>query len=493
MIRETTPALALAVAMILAVSAANAQAPDSLWHRAYGDTLSDFGNSVTETAEGHYVTTGKTQIYDAILDKVHTDLIVIKTDANGAKVWERTYGGTEHDSGRSVIQNSSGEYVVAGFTESYGAGGKDAYLLVIDQAGDTVWTRTYGRRGVDEIAYCVRQTADGGYLMAGEADDSGNEDVYLVRVDAVGDTLWTRTYGGPNYDLAMESDQTPDGGFIVAGTALTATMDVYLLRTDANGDTLWTNKYDFGLNDYGASVKALSYWGYIVTGYVQGAVAPGNNVLLMQVNHMGGMNWSRFYGGTGDDTGSCVEVVSTGGYVITGITDSFGAGGDDMYVIRTNADGGHLWSTTYGGANTEWGMEIKETSDGGYVLTGLTSSFGSGFFDIYVVKTEGDIAGIDVGPSGPDLGLAVNAIPNPSAGAVAIYLALPSACDIGIDIYDVEGRRVRRLATSAEGPGEHSITWDGTDDLGRRVHPGIYFCRIKAGGRSATRKVAMLD
>jgi len=493
MFRQSTIGLALAVALILTAVPLRAGAPDSLWHRTYGDTLNDFGNSVTVTAEGYYVTTGKMQIYDAEADKVHTDVIVVKTDANGGTAWVRTYGGPEQDSGRSVIQNSLGQYVVAGFTESFGVGGWDMYLLVLDQAGDTLWTRTYGLPGGDEIAYCVRQTSDGGYLLVGETETGGDEDVYLVRVDAAGDTLWTRTYGGPGYHTARDFDELPYGGFIIVGTTLTTSMDVYLLRTDAAGDTLWTNAYNFGLNDYGLSVDPISYWAYIVTGYVESALAPNYNVLLMQVHHTGSVNWSRYYGGMGNDTGTSVQVVPTGGYVIAGITDSFGAGYDDMYLIRTDGNGDTLWTTTYGGVNSDWALQVEEASEGGYVLAGLTTSFGNGAFDIYLVKTGTDVAGVQVGPDQSRMRLAVSAVPNPATSTVAITYTLPSAGDVTVAIYDLLGREVRRLGAQAQAPGMHTITWDRANERGRAVQPGVYFCRVQAAGQIATGKITVVE
>jgi hypothetical protein len=291
----------------------------------------------------------------------------------------------------------------------------------------------------------------------------------------------------------MECHDLPLGGFIAAGTKKNTSMDVYLLRLNASGDTLWTRSYDFGLNDYGASVKPLSYWGYIVAGYSVSPDALDNNVLLMQVLQTGNPDWTRWYGGRGDDTGSSVQVVSSGGFVVGGTTDSYGAGGDDLYLIRTNASGDTLWTKTYGGADGDWYCKVSEASDGGYILAGHTSSFGAGFLDAYVVKTESDIAGLNWDPGRAAPGFTVRAAPNPATRSVAISYALPSAGYVRVAVYDALGREVHLLKAARETPGVHSVVWDGTDSVGRKARPGVYFCRVDCGGRSAAAKIALIE
>ena len=493
MIRPVCALPMVGTVLILLACPLHAQAPDSLWHRAYGDSLSDFGSWVIETAEGYYVTVGSIQKYDPESDTRHFDVLVVKTDANGDTAWVRTYGGPGRDSGSSVVQNELGQYVVAGYSNSFGGGSYDVYLLVLEQNGDTTWTRTYGRREPDEIAYCICHAPEGGYLMAGEFDLAGDEDAYFLRVDAAGDRLWTKTYGTTAYEVAMECHDLPYGGFIAVGTKYNSSMDAYLLRLDANGDTLWARSYDFGLNDYGASVKPLGSWGYIVAGYSQSPDALDNNVLLMHVHPAGSLDWSRRYGGTGNDSGSSVQVVSSGGFVVGGTTDSFGAGSNDLYLIRTDANGDTLWTATYGGVNSDWWGKVYETSDGGYVLAGHTNSFGAGSLDAYVVKTGSDMSGLNWDPRHPGPSMIIGAAPNPADADVTILYVLPSAGNVRVAVYDALGREVRLLRAARETAGTHSLVWDRTDSLGRKARPGVYFCRVECGGRSAAAKITVIE
>ena len=164
-------------------------------------------------------------------------VIVLPLDAPAQVTFERTYGGADYEWGYSVKQTRDGGYIVAGTTYSFGDG-EQVYLIKTDSSGDTLWTRTYGGAG-DDRGYSVQQTQDTGYIVAGRTTSFGNNDqVYLVKTNAYGDTLWTRTYGGPLGDFGYSVQQTQDGGYVVAG--YTGSFgnggQVYLIKTDVNGN-----------------------------------------------------------------------------------------------------------------------------------------------------------------------------------------------------------------------------------------------------------------
>ena len=312
----------------------------------------------------------------------------------GDTLWTRTYGGSSSDFGYSVQPTSDGGYILAGWTGSFGAGIANFYLVKTDADGNTLWTRTYGGSDFEE-AYSVRQTTDGGYIVAGYTSSfgAGSFDVYLVKTDESGNELWTRTYGGGGSEIAYSVQQTTDGGYIIAGYTDSfgaGSADFYLVKTDSNGDTLWTRTYGGTDSDQSRSVQQTTDGGYIIAGYTSSFGAGGYDFYLVKTDADGNTLWTRTYGGSGTDQGYSVQQITDGGYIIAGITGSFGAGSADFYLVKTDANGDSLWTRTYGGSGTDQGYSVDQTTDGGYIVAGYTESFGAGSWDFYLVKTDAD-------------------------------------------------------------------------------------------------------
>ena len=315
--------------------------------------------------------------------------------ASAQSGWWRTYGGTNTDVGSSVRQTTDGGYIVAGNTSSFGAGDPDVYLIKTSALGDTLWTRTYGGPSV-EYGTSVQQTADGGCVIAGctYSYGAGDVDVYLIKTDSSGDTLWTKTCGGPGEDWGTSVQQTTDGDYIITGHtwhSADSSLDVYLIKTDSVGDTLWTRTYGGSRGDGGYSVQQTADGGYIVTGGTWSYGAGYDDVYLIKINPQGDTIWTRTYGGTNYDCGTEVRQTADNGYVIAGITSSFGAGTPDssnVYLIKTNALGDTLWTRAYGGVGNDESYSVQQTADGGYIVAGYTSSHGAGGKDAFLIKTD---------------------------------------------------------------------------------------------------------
>jgi hypothetical protein len=376
------------------VSTTIADPGDTLWTRTYGGSDYEDGYGVQQTTDGGYVIAGRTSSFGV----GSHDFYLVKTDVNGDTLWTRTYGGSDSEGSYSVQQTSDGGYIVTGYTYSFGAGDYDFYLVKTDVNGDTLWTRTYGG-GLFDYPWHVQQTSDGGYIIAGETKSfgAGESDAYLVKTDANGDTLWTRTYGGTDYEYGYCVDQTSDGGYIVAGlTESFGVRDVYLVRTDANGDTLWTRTY--GGSDYEEArfVQETSDGGYIITGYTSSFGAGNNDFYLVKTDANGDTVWTRTYGGSAEDNGWSVQQTTDGGYIISGYTKSFGAGSRDVYLVKTDADGDTLWTRAYGGSNYDYGKCVQQTTDGGYIVAAYTKCFGAGSYDVWLLRIAGEAPPPDV-------------------------------------------------------------------------------------------------
>lgn len=484
------------------------QAPDTLWTRTYGGTNADAGRSVQHTSDGGYVVVGNTASFGSGL----ADVYLVKTDSNGELLWSRTYGGTNWDIGCSVRQTLDGGYVVAGHTFSYGAGLWDVYLVKTDKNGDTLWTRTYG--GTDwDYGYAVQQTADSGYIIAGEtwSFGGGRNDVYLIKTDASGNALWTQTYGDTQREIAYSVQQTEDGGYIVVGETISfgaGRGDVYLIKTDASGDSLWTKTYGDTWYESGASVRQTSSGGYIVVGETWSFSAGRSDVYLVKTDANGSLIWAKSYGDTNYDYGSSVRETRDGGFIIAGSTWSFGAGLYDVYFLRVDANGDTTWTLTCGGPGNDASYSVDTTSDGGYVAAGWTDSFGAGANDVYLVRTEPE-----VGAEEPDTILSefpggvsrLEVFPNPFSDEANIryYVgeSIPSLTKgkrqapgfLELKIYDATGKLAKSLWLPTNRSSlPASMVWDGRDDMGRRIANGTYFVCLRAGDLAATRRIVLL-
>ena len=245
----------------------------------------------------------------------------------------------------------------------------------------------------DDEGYSVQQTADGGYIIAGttESFGAGRGDVWLIKTDASGDSLWTKVIGGSRDEVGWSVQQTSDGGYVVAGYTEsfgTGDADVWLIKTDASGDTLWTKTHGGPAGEEGKSVQQTSDGGYVITGYTHSFSAEGADVYLIKTNAQGDTLWTRTFDGGGDYWGGSVQQTADGGYILTGIT---GGGGQDVYLVKTNAQGDSLWTRRFGGSANDGGYSVVQASDGGYLISGFAASFGSGRYDVYLVKTDADL------------------------------------------------------------------------------------------------------
>ena len=350
------------------------------------------GNSVQQTIDGGYIVCG----YWNNQTGNSSDVCLIKTDDNGDTLWTKVYGGANSERGYSVQQTIDGGYIACGGTI-------DVFLVKTDGNGVEQWSQTFGGTGTDR-GYSVQQTTDGGYIVCGGTGSSVS-DVYLIKTDGNGIEQWNQTFGGTSNDLGRSVKQTTDGGFIISGVTesfntlnLNGAYSLYLIKTDGNGIEQWNQSFGDSLVQ-GHSVQQTSDGGYIVSGTRE---SPGNSqsdIYLIKTDGNGLEQWSQILGSTDcNETGYSVQQTSDGGYVVTGKkedVDDYGVDGDsDVYLIKTDGNGIEQWNQTFGGIGTDIGNSVKQTSDGGYIITGETEDVVipgvNGEKNIYLIKTDGN-------------------------------------------------------------------------------------------------------
>ncbi|MFI5219276.1 MAG: T9SS type A sorting domain-containing protein [Bacteroidia bacterium] len=290
--------------------------------------------------------------------------------------FQKTFGGIDEDKGHSVQQTMDGGYIISGSTESFAISASDAYLIKTNAYGDTMWTRTFSRIGY-EIGYSVQQTADTGYIICGSSGGS----IYLIKTGANGNWLWSKALG---IGAGASVEQTSDGGYIITGTIDNGINDndFYLIKADMNGDVVWSKKFGGNNSDNGFSGQQTTDGGYILAGNTSSF----SDVCIIKTDSLGDTLWTRTYGGANLDWGYAVQQTTDGGYIITGLTGSFGAGDKDVYLIKTDTIGNLLWSKTFGGTYFDVGYDVRQTTDGGYIILGSTTSWGGD--DLYLIKTD---------------------------------------------------------------------------------------------------------
>jgi hypothetical protein len=353
-----------------------------------GDSL-DMGYSIQQTIDGGYIITGSTESYGS----GDADVYLIKTDANGDSLWTKTFGGPGQDYGSSLQITSDGGYIITGRTE-HANGNKDVYLMKTDVNGDSLWTKTYGGTSVD-FGLFVQQTSDGGFIITGATESYGNggRDVYLIKTDMNGDSLWTKTFGGTAFDIGNCVQQTTDGGYIIVGGTNSfgnGNRDAYLIKTDGNGLEQWNQTFGGIEFDVGSNVKQTTVGDYIITGRTASFGAGNKDVYLVKTDASGVEQWYQTFGGSAFDLGTCVDQTTDGGYIICGGTDSYGAGARDLYLIKTDGNGLEQWNETFGGSSFEMASSMQLNFDGSYIIIGGTESYGAGDRDVFLIKKQGN-------------------------------------------------------------------------------------------------------
>jgi hypothetical protein len=501
---------------------------------AIGGTNHDFANSIIQTADSGFAVAGYTYSFAA----GYEDMYIVKLNRIGSLQWTRTIGGTGDDVASSVIQTMDGGFALAGFTTSFGAGGADFYIVKLDASGTLQWSRTIGQAGND-YALSVIQTTDGGYAVAGLRATGGvfSSDMYVVRLDAAGSYLWSKTYGGSGDDVARTIIRTTDGGFAVAGYTNSfgaAGNDFFFVKLDTGGTLQWSRTVGGtgAGSDVVFSIIQTTDGGFALAGETQSFGAGSYDMYVVKLDAGGSLLWTRTAGGTSEDHGCSIVQTIDGGFAVAGYTLSFGL--SDFYTVKLDNTGVLQWSRAFGGNGVESAYSIIKAIGGGFVLTGGTTSFGSGANDIYIVKIDsgGNSCGNTFSPStisgtGGTLGTPTPTVttqsptvtspvstsgtggtltticmvgiqpalknipvsfelsqnyPNPFNPTTKIKFDIPSnvkseMSNVKLIIYDVLGREAAILVIEMLTPGTYEVTWDAS-----AYHSGVYFYKLVVSG-----------
>jgi hypothetical protein len=514
-----------------------------------GGTGLDYAYSIKRTMDGGYAAAGGTTSLGG------GDFYIVKLDAGGNLQWNRTVGGTGYEGAFFIVQTTDSGYAIAGETDSFGAGGNDFYIVKLDAGGNFQWNRTVGGAN-DDVALAIIQSTDGGYAAAGYTYSfgAGSRDYYIVKLDAGGTLQWSRTIGGTDYDYGESIIQTTDGGFAVSGWTQSfgaGSGDFYVVKFDPDGNLQWNRTIGGTDADYCLSIIQTTDGGYALAGQANSFGAGSNDFYIVKLDSVGTLQWTRTVGGAALDYAESIIQTTDGGYAVGGLTYSFGAGNQDMYIVKLDPGGTLQWNRTIGGTNDDYAESLIQATDGGYVGAGHTNSFGAGNFDMYIVKFDagGNTCGNSSSPSslsgtGGTLGTPTPTVTSPTSTVTtpspttATVGTLTTICLVGIQlisneipkefklyqnypnpfnpsttikfditsnslprfigvkretsnvkitIYDLLGHEAATLINQKLMPGKYEVQWNGEN-----YSSGIYFYKLTADDFSQTRRMVFL-
>ncbi|MDX1701135.1 MAG: T9SS type A sorting domain-containing protein [Melioribacteraceae bacterium] len=464
----------LFIALVLLVSDILSQSPDILWTKTYGGIEWEIGYEVQETSDGGFIISGVTNSFGG----GSNDFYLIKTDANGDTLWTKTYGGAGTETAYSVFQTADGGYVIAGKIREVGQTYTDVYIIRTNSSGDTLWTRIYGNGDTDEANSVIQTEGDGYYVMVGNTRSfgPGNSMIYFMEVSPTADTMWQQYYGGSANDYGQEVIETEDGYAIIGSTANfgAGSFDAWIIRVDWDYNIIWSKTIGGSQSDDGYSIKQLTNGDFIGAGRTKSFGQGDFSFLIFRLSSGGDSLWAKVYGGTAKDQCTSVKQALGGGIIAAGSTESFGAGNTDWYIVRTDVNGNSLWTKTIGGIADDECHSVAITSDGGYVLTGSTKSYGSGAADLWLVKLAPDPVGINEEMCDMNYLLFQN-YPNPFNPITKIKYKIPERSFVTIKVFDVLGNEVITLLNKEKQAGTYGVEFDATG-----LTSGVYFFRLQA-------------
>ncbi len=460
------------------------------WAKIYGNRSDlSYGESVDLTSDGGYIVTGYIDRFKNSNSKSLTynnPVYLIRTDSNGDTLWTREYAvGVTSGKYYSVMQTADGGFIASGYfwPSEYNA---DICLIKTDSNGDTLWVKAYGTVDGGEEGYSVDQTHDGGFVVAGRTTyicSFGN--IYLMRTDSLGDTLWTKIYQRGD---AHSVRQTKNKGFIVSGfsadTATNSDYQLFLMHIDSLGDTLWTKTYgDTGQAEIGYSVQQTSDDGFIVCG--SKGVGRQDKIYLLRTDSYGDTLWTKIYNW---GAAYSVDQTSDGGFIVAGTNGYF-------YVMRTDSEGNVLWDKSYGHPTPDQrAKSVKQTKDGGYIAAGWgrlePDSTGIHFL---LIKYDTLSTGIKKDNS-PKLGTIKenNLFYNYKGNIISINYTILYSSNVKLEVYNTQGKLVKVLVDRYMNSGSYTVKWNTKRDRRILVAGGVYFLKLSANGHTVSKKVTIV-
>jgi hypothetical protein len=460
------------------------------WTRNIGGTGNDFGYNIIQTSDGGYAIAGQTSSFGAGV----SDMYIVKLDSGGSLQWNKTIGGAASDYANCIIQTSDGGYAVAGQTNSFGAGNSDIFLIRLNSNGSIRWSRTVGGSGSDR-ARTIIKTFDGGFAISGSTSSfgSGSDDMYIVKLDSGGTVSWNRTAGGSNFDYAGSMIQCSDSSYVLGGYTQSfgaGLYDMYLVKFDKNGNSIWNKTIGGTTYEDCSAIIQTTDGGYALAGYIDAAPNYG---CFVKLNSSGNIQWNKR---TLNETNSIVQT-SDGGYALTGPIAGYGAGSSDFCIIKFDAGGntcGSVFTPTFSiGSEGTVTTPVPLVNSPTPTVTTPTPTSGTGGIFMSMCSVTGIQPNLNEIPK--EFSLYQN-YPNPfnPVTKIKFYIAKKEdrsqsakAEEVKLVIYDILGKEIQTLVNEKLNPGTYEVNFDGSN-----FSSGVYFYRFETDNFIQSKRMVLI-
>lgn len=455
-----------------------AQAPDTVWTKIFGYPGQEYFTSIEKTNDGGFILSGITTSFF----NDSSSQWLVRLNSAGDTLWSRVFRADKYDD-QGAVQTSDGGFALVG--------DGDPWLIKTNANGDISWQLSQSSLAEYDIQMRdIEATTDGGIIATGSTEHSGDYSTEVVKTDNNGNVVWRKSYGfgGDGLGIAgLAITETSDGGFAIAGAQRHSTSsgsnNGWLLKISASGDSLWSAAYSGSDDAYFQGMQKTADKGFIMVGDVTAEGDSVRKIYLVKVDSLGVEEWSKRFSANNCDA---FNVIQTGdmGYTLIGMADSQTPEDVDMIIIHTAANGDSLWTFALNAWGLDVGFDIVEISTGEYLAVGgTTTDWDTGQFDGWLVRlgvsisVEDDQSGVPI-----EYTLQQN-FPNPFNPSTTIRYSIPHADDVQLSIFNVMGQLVRNLVGEKNIPGTHSAVWDGRNNNGRFVSSGNYFYTLKVGDK----------
>ncbi len=420
------------------------------WERTFGGPADDRPYDIIQTTDKGFLIAGTTESF-GFGEEDYPDVYLLKVDSLGNELWSKTFGYSDQvDEGSRLIQTTGG-YYLTGEMFNPANSSRDMFLMKLDETGDSLWTRFYGSYYMDHLQHSIL-LPNSDILLVGTAGDGSFGDACAVLTDSIGTLIWSNQFGEYNcFEYIKSVATTSDSCYLLSITKrqLSPSVGYFKLLTmkmTEYGDTVWINDYPAPYNNYMSALTPTSDGAFLLTGAYD--VAPFvSDWWILKLNELGETVWSKRYTMGYSCVGQDIKLLPDGGFIAINTVQHTVSSLKDIMVSRLDSEGDTLWNAYFGGDNYDLGSAVIPTEDGGFAIAGAVSSFGAGDYDFFVAKL--DSLGSSTIEEDENLPIAfeMHTYPNPFNSAVTITLDCHSRENgnpegFTVEIYDVNGRRV---------------------------------------------------